>query len=442
MKKFFFSLVPSVLCSMACMATDVSGDITTNTTWTKANSPYIMTESVTVVSGVKLTIEPGTVVKSSGEFTLHVVGSLYAVGTLTDSIYFGYDKNNSLVNRWSGVLIDAPSTDTSIFRFCCFEDVDKGVYARSSNIVISNSVFNKCNHGINVSNANSEINNCLFMNAGYGIFCNDGYTDISDNVLHDNGWGINASIGKVHGNLIYNNRYGINNGDSVYDNVIAYNENGVTGYIVNFLRNQVWNNKIGMEYSYMPGIVEHNGFNYNDVGVICSTTSTANFRYNCIENSTSYNFKNGTSNVNMSYNYWGETDSARIGSKIYDNNDNHNIATGIVSIMPVLQSVDSGCADSVNVPGYGNPTSVINLAKTTQLNVYPNPVSNSVTMQAPANDKIKTVAIYNQLGAQVYSGNVNGNTTVIDMSSFANGIYLYQVRMTDNNAITGKLLKQ
>lgn len=442
MKKIFLSLVPSVLCSMACTATDVSGDITTNTTWTKANSPYIMVGSVNVASGVKLTIEPGTVIRSSGVFTLHINGSLNATGTIADSIYFGYDKNNSLVNRWGGILIDGSATDSSIFKFCYFEDVDKGIQSRSSNVFVSNSVFNKCNQGMNVTYTNSDIRNCLFTNAGYGIFCNQGYTNISDNVFHDNGWGINASTGRITGNLIYNNRYGINNGDSVYGNVIAYNENGVTGYIVNFLRNQVWNNKIGMEYSYMPGIVEHNGFNYNDVGVICRTTSTANFRYNCIENSTSYAFKNGTSNVDMSGNYWGETDSVKIGLKIFDYNDNNNVATGVVSILPVLQSADSGCADSVNIPGYGNPTSVVNVNKTADLKVYPNPVSGSVTIQAPGDDKMNTVIVYNLVGTEVFKTNVNGNRIVIDMSSYANGMYLYKVQMNDNSSITGKLLKE
>ena len=51
------------LFASAASATDVSGVISSNTTWTLANSPYLATGYVTVNAGVTLTIEPGTVVK-------------------------------------------------------------------------------------------------------------------------------------------------------------------------------------------------------------------------------------------------------------------------------------------------------------------------------------------------------------------------------------------
>jgi len=48
-------------------ATNVSGTISTNTTWTAANSPYVMTGNVTVNAGVTLTIEPGVTVQGCPE---------------------------------------------------------------------------------------------------------------------------------------------------------------------------------------------------------------------------------------------------------------------------------------------------------------------------------------------------------------------------------------
>ena len=38
---------------------DVGGEITTDTTWTLAGSPYTVTSNVTVQTGVTLTVEPG-----------------------------------------------------------------------------------------------------------------------------------------------------------------------------------------------------------------------------------------------------------------------------------------------------------------------------------------------------------------------------------------------
>ena len=44
---------------MNALATDVSGEISQDTTWTLSGSPYIITGDVTVNGGYTLTIEPG-----------------------------------------------------------------------------------------------------------------------------------------------------------------------------------------------------------------------------------------------------------------------------------------------------------------------------------------------------------------------------------------------
>ena len=52
-----------VFCFSATAQTNVSGGIYANTTWTLANSPYIVTDTVVVFPGVTLTIQPGVTVK-------------------------------------------------------------------------------------------------------------------------------------------------------------------------------------------------------------------------------------------------------------------------------------------------------------------------------------------------------------------------------------------
>src|SRR5262249_21524544 len=47
------------------LLTDFSGPITTNTTWTKANSPYTLTGTVEVRNGATLTIQSGVTVMGS-----------------------------------------------------------------------------------------------------------------------------------------------------------------------------------------------------------------------------------------------------------------------------------------------------------------------------------------------------------------------------------------
>ena len=68
---------------------DVSGNIMTDTVWTTADSPIIVTGTVTVVSGT-LTISPGVTVKfnSGTELIVQTGGRLVAEGTSGQPITF------------------------------------------------------------------------------------------------------------------------------------------------------------------------------------------------------------------------------------------------------------------------------------------------------------------------------------------------------------------
>src|SRR4029079_9275946 len=88
MKNFLTILILMTVFSVAVTAqTNVSGGIYNNTTWTLANSPYIVTDTIVVFPGVTLTIEPGVTVKfDDGKFIQIRQGSLIAAGTASDSI--------------------------------------------------------------------------------------------------------------------------------------------------------------------------------------------------------------------------------------------------------------------------------------------------------------------------------------------------------------------
>jgi RHS repeat-associated protein len=79
------------------MRLDVSGSITTNTTWTLANSPYVVTSSVTVQSPAVLTIEPGVIVKFAAGTSLTATtgATLNADGTSTNPIIFTSIKDDA-----------------------------------------------------------------------------------------------------------------------------------------------------------------------------------------------------------------------------------------------------------------------------------------------------------------------------------------------------------
>jgi len=115
--------------------TNVSGILTTNTTWTLTNSPYVLTGDVTVNPGVTLTIEAGVVVKFTTIFEeLRIRGKISAVGTSSDSIVFtsykddahGGDTNGDgaastpAAQDWGRVFFETGSDPTSQFSFCLF----------------------------------------------------------------------------------------------------------------------------------------------------------------------------------------------------------------------------------------------------------------------------------------------------------------------------------
>ena len=89
----------------ASAATNVGGSIITDTIWTAANSPYILTQTVTIQPNVTLTVEPGVTVIANQYAGLGVLGTLQAIGTPSDTITF-----TSIISQlWSGMWVEGGS---------------------------------------------------------------------------------------------------------------------------------------------------------------------------------------------------------------------------------------------------------------------------------------------------------------------------------------------
>lgn len=86
------------------MTLDVSGTITTNTTWALADSPFIVTGTVTVESPAVLTIEPGVVVKfDTGTSLIANAGAtITANGTSGSPITFTSLKDDTVAGDTNG----------------------------------------------------------------------------------------------------------------------------------------------------------------------------------------------------------------------------------------------------------------------------------------------------------------------------------------------------
>ena len=112
-------------------AKDVGGPIVVDTTWTIADSPFIVRRSVLVSEDVTLTIEPGVVVKFEPDLALQVDGQLIARGTESQKIIFTSNELSPAPGDWGYIQFSDPSVDAvfdsetyisgSIMQYCVVE---------------------------------------------------------------------------------------------------------------------------------------------------------------------------------------------------------------------------------------------------------------------------------------------------------------------------------
>ena len=99
-----------LLCFFATLSAQVvvSGDISTNTTWTK-NNTYLLSGFVYVTGDAVLTIEAGTVIKgeksTKGALIVTRGSKLIADGTATEPIVFTSNETTPSYGDWGGVII-------------------------------------------------------------------------------------------------------------------------------------------------------------------------------------------------------------------------------------------------------------------------------------------------------------------------------------------------
>jgi len=108
-------LITFILLSIATTiswATDVRGPISTDRTWTEANSPYVMIGSVLVKAGATLTIESGVTVKVGDGFALTVQGGLVAIEQRLNPSFLQQKQANGAISNLRILLLTLNSTTT------------------------------------------------------------------------------------------------------------------------------------------------------------------------------------------------------------------------------------------------------------------------------------------------------------------------------------------
>jgi hypothetical protein len=119
--------------------------ITTDTVWTKANSPYNLTGPVVVSTGATLTIEPGVAVEING-YDFFVNGTLQAIGSISDNIQISGGEITFGDNDQTGLnsILENTIIDSTIYSSKPLKLNNNTINARvdvGANSIISNNVI-------------------------------------------------------------------------------------------------------------------------------------------------------------------------------------------------------------------------------------------------------------------------------------------------------------
>jgi len=235
-----------ILPNPAHAATEVGGMLTESTTWTMANSPYIVRADyfahewwtgcgegygLSLGTGVVLTIQPGVVVKFDvGTKFLSCQGQLIANGTAALPITFTANTDTPIPEYWQsmklGPLDQVQHTHISYGSSCI-------TYASSSTIFKFNTV-EYCGAALYFEAVRVPliIEDNILQNSGYGIFMilSEGATISNNHFENNTGYGISInrpfSASTIENNEINGNWVGIS---FDYQDNSRISNNNITG---------------------------------------------------------------------------------------------------------------------------------------------------------------------------------------------------------------------
>ena len=300
-------------------ATPFPASITSDTTLTKASSPYEVTDDVTVVAGVKLTVEPGVVINFENH-AINAFGAIDATGTAANPIRFNY-AGDTVHNPYNGRIFLIQTPNPSVFRHAAFDG--SGVVAYSSKLTVSDSDF-KEGPAITASGyetgpdfVDTTISGSRFDQSDVRLVAPRGTISVTGNTFSRANAGLAIGLaGKgnttatITGNLIVENEYF----------GLTFSGTG-SDWTASIRDNTIFRNRINV-YSTIPA----------------SSTGSFAASGNNILDALQYDWfvqdANGTGEYHAENNWWGTADGQEIGTGIFDHKDDPS--RGTVDYTPYL----------------------------------------------------------------------------------------------------------
>jgi hypothetical protein len=415
--------------------------ISSDTTWTKADSPYTLTGNLTVASSTTLTIQPGVTIQIPSNCILQVNGSLIARGTSSEKIsfaggdiYIGGSSSSSVIENTilnpTNLIVDSSATiknNTIIGRASA--NSFEAVHISGGSPTISNNLIYGADsqRGMCITGGSPTISSNGIMGMIISEGNNVGTTVISHNTI-EGGISFSVSGPVITNNLITGFKYVNFNGDveSLYnltynswvgtgvgitasydnmqhgqgaiitDNVITGCLDGISvlqGGTTTIQRNIIDNTTREALHVASDALINDNTIRNNQRGIVVSNMPTLTVKNNNLENNGNYSFYLYTgNNIDATNNWWGTTDIQTIESIIWDST--FEPYDGTVSINPILTAPNqeahpnSMTFPNINMPNSGssdsNPFHIGTNSTVTDVFFNPENATLSFTVSGPS----------------------------------------------------------
>jgi hypothetical protein len=284
-------------------ATYVEGPIDKNTVWTLVDSPFVVSNDITVYSGVALTIEPAVEVRFGGNFSLIINGTLVAEGTEPKNIKFTSNSLNPEPGDWGTIWLRSPEA-SAVLSNCVTEYGTNGILLENGNLILKDSRvrFNSEN-GITTISGNAEIdNNSIENNTASGIDIEEPIgVSAYDNNLTSNYDGIKLTGNLTSQNLIQRNYFSNNTHSGISLGAPVDDDTSIINNILS--ANRLYGLYVSINASTR---IAHNYILNNSVGIFYEAGKAHEAHFNdIIGNGIGMDVSNNAS-VKADYNYWGD----------------------------------------------------------------------------------------------------------------------------------------
>lgn len=445
------------------------------------SNTYLVNGNLTVPANLILSVLPGATIKFLGNYSITVLGTILANGTVASPILFTSYKTGTTTNEWQGIYLY--SLTNSIFNLCTIERGFNGIWIDKANATISN----------------STIRNFY----GTGIVSNISSPDINKNTIYDfesqdYSFGITSYLGAplIECNTIYNGRgRGISSqsAGSVKNNTIHHISNPVRGFGIDcsgFCTATVTNNLI---YQCVAGIrvgesvqtavtpvISNNSIYQNETGIViptfyCSPIITNNIIVNNLVGLYQNNCSTcaNTPSV-LSYNdVWNNTNGnylgipiANVGQTIATNSNgtpvdpyfNMSIDPLFINNLPPQLNSNSPCNNAGN-PTYRNHigtdlsqicsfktetiTGIAVISESNGLKVYPNPFTSELSIKSDLRGPLQ-LSICDLTGKIIFSEliEIDNANSILELTKLSAGMYTLLLQNENGLKQSCKLVKQ